>query len=71
MRLFEITDTPGNYLLGSEVQKIIDELCRLRMTSPLSATPQPTVVRGGQTRGARPPARPLPDMMPDPKSAIL
>lgn len=34
MRLFEITDTPDDYLLGFRIEKIIDELCGLSMTLP-------------------------------------
>jgi hypothetical protein len=58
MRLFEITGTPDDYLLGSRIEKIIDELCGLSMTLPLSAPHQspPSMVQGG---------RPVPDFLPD------
>jgi hypothetical protein len=74
MRLHEITNTPGDYLLtDSQVEEVINELLpavgNIRLSDAGCSRRQPAVLRD-RTRGARPPARPLPDHLPDQKPAI-
>ena len=74
MRLHEITDTPGDYLLTEfHIDKVIDELLRSAGNILLSAAGcsrrQRAVSRGATCCPTS--ARLLPDWMPDLKAAIL
>jgi hypothetical protein len=73
MRLHEITNTPGEYLLTDfQIENVTDELLRsvgnIRLSAAGCSRRQPARDR---TRVARPAARPLPDVLPDLNSAIL
>jgi hypothetical protein len=60
MRLHEITNAPGLLLTDSQVEEVIDELCRRPATSG-SAPPDAHVV----SRRCRGIGRALPDLLPD------
>jgi hypothetical protein len=75
MRLHEITNRPGDYLLtDSQAEGVIGELLRsvgnIRPSAVGCSRRQPAML-WDRTRGARPAARPLPDRLPDLKPAIL
>jgi hypothetical protein len=74
MRLHEITNTPGDYLVTDfQIENMIAEQLRtvgnIRSSAAGCSHRQPTVSRD-TTRVARPAARPLPDLLPDQKPAI-
>jgi hypothetical protein len=77
MRLHEITNTPGDYLLiDFQIENVIDNLLqsagKIRLSAVGYPRRQPAVLLD-KTRvaAARPAARPLPDLLPDLRSAIL
>ncbi|MGP0001825.1 MAG: hypothetical protein ACLPKW_29365 [Acetobacteraceae bacterium] len=75
MRLHEIADAPDPYLLtDSLVEEVIDELLQavgdIRLSAAGCSRRQSAPLRN-RTCGARPAARPLPDLLPDLKPAIL
>jgi hypothetical protein len=69
MRLHEITNTPGDYLLTDfQIETVIDELLRaggnIRPSAAGCSHRHPAALRD-RPRVARPAARPLPDLLPD------
>ena len=75
MRLHEIANAPDAYLLTDfQIENVIDELLwsvgNIRLNAAGCSRRQPAALRD-RTRGARPAARPLPDLLPDWNPAIL
>jgi hypothetical protein len=71
MRLHEITNTPGEYpTTDAQVEELLQGSRRHSAQRRRMLTSSAGGVADG-TRGARPAARPLPDLLPDLKLAIL
>jgi hypothetical protein len=64
MRLHEITNTPGDYLLTNfQIDELLQPVGNIRLSVAGCSRRQPAVLRD-RTRVARPAARPLPDLRP-------
>jgi hypothetical protein len=68
MRLHEITNRPGDYLLTDS--QLLRTVGNIRCSAAGCSRRQPAMLRD-RTRVARPAARLLPDRLPDRRSAIL
>jgi hypothetical protein len=71
MRLHEITNPPGDYLLTDfQIDELLQPVGNIRLSAAGCSRRQPAALRDGP-HVARPTARPLPDLLPDLRPAIF